>query len=219
MVVGLHCCRNDNFHLRGDAIMNVLLRNVPLYLVLLAALVNLVRRQWVVNLVALTVQFLFLFPIVRSILPLELALIQPFTGLMVTLILYLTLMNVGGIEPGNLIIRPSSGEIFRGLSGLLLLAMLYTFLPSLQQEVFPLVSSDHLYLSIGLILLGLMQLGTIREPFYLSIGILTFLSGFQLLYYGLDYSFLLEALLVAVNLLLAIVGAYFIVKNAESTIT
>ena len=63
---------------------------------------------------------------------------------------------------------------------------------------------------------GLLQLGTIREPFYLAIGILTFLSGFELLYSALEFSYLLEALLVAVNLLLAIVGAFFIVKNAES---
>jgi len=70
-----------------------------------------------------------------------------------------------------------------------------------------------------LILIGLMQLGTIREPFYLVIALLTFLSGFELLYSALEFSYLLEAQLVAVNLLLAIVGAFFIVKNAESEST
>ncbi|NLG41023.1 MAG: hypothetical protein GX544_04905, partial [Chloroflexi bacterium] len=45
---------------------------------------------------------------------------------------------------------------------------------------------------------------------------LTFLSGFEMLYSALEFSYLLEALLVAVNLLLAIVGAFFIVKNSES---
>lgn len=193
-----------------------LLTTLPLYLVLVAALLNLVRRQWTLNLIALTIQFLFLFPILRSILPLQLALIQPFTGLMVTLILYLTLVNVGGIEPINLKFRPTSGEIFRVIAGLLVLALLRALIPQIQQSVFPTVSGNFLFLSLGLIILGLLQLGTIREPFYLAIGILTFLSGFQMLYNALDYSILLEALLVAVNLLLAIVGAYFIVKNAES---
>nr|MBP7213452.1 hypothetical protein [Anaerolineaceae bacterium] len=68
----------------------------------------------------------------------------------------------------------------------------------------------------GLMLTGIMQLGTIREPLYLAIGLLTFLSGFQLLYSALEFSYLLEALFVAVNLLLGIVGSFFIVKNAES---
>lgn len=66
-------------------------------------------------------------------------------------------------------------------------------------------------------LLGSLQLGTIREPFYLAIGLLTFLAGFELLYSALEFSFLLEAFLVTVNLSLAIVGAYFIIKNAESS--
>ncbi len=196
--------------------MTEFLQSLPVYIALLAALLNLVRRQWTLNLIALVVQFACLFPMLLKILPLQLALIQPFTGLMVTLILYLTLLGVGGIKAINLLFSLTSGEIFRGLAGIFLLAILGTFLPQFQQAVFPLVPSNHLFLSIGLVLIGLTQLGTISEPFYLAIGMLTFLSGIELLYSALEYSFLLEALLVAVNLLLAIVGAFFIVKNAES---
>jgi hypothetical protein len=196
--------------------MTELLESLPVYLALLASLLNLVRRQWTLNLIALLVQFVCLFPILLKIMPLQLALIHPFTGLMVTLILYLTLVGVGGIESVNLRRRLTSGEIFRGLAGIFLIATLRAFLPQIQQAVFPTVSGSHLFLSLGLILIGLLQLGTIREPFYLAIGVLTFLSGFELLYSALEFSFLLEALFVAVNLLLAIVGAFFIVKNAES---
>jgi len=196
--------------------MTELLESLPVYLALLASLLNLVRRQWTLNLIALLVQFVCLFPILLKIMPLQLALIHPFTGLMVTLILYLTLVGVGGIESVNLRRRLTSGEIFRGLAGIFLIATLRAFLPQIQQAVFPTVSGNHLFLSLGLILIGLLQLGTIREPFYLAIGVLTFLSGFELLYSALEFSFLLEALFVAVNLLLAIVGAFFIVKNAES---
>ncbi len=195
--------------------MTDILQSLPVYLVLIAALLNLVRRQWTLNLIALLVQFICLFPILWKFY-LQLALIHPFTGLMVTLILYLTLLGVGGVKPINLRDPLSSGEVFRALAGVFLIATLRAFLPQIQQAVFPLVSSDHLFVSLGLVLIGLLQLGTIREPFYLAIGILTFLSGFELLYSALEFSYLLEALLVAVNLLLAIVGAFFIVKNAES---
>jgi hypothetical protein len=196
--------------------MTELLESLPVYLALLASLLNLVRRQWTLNLIALLVQFVCLFPILLKIMPLQLALIHPFTGLMVTLILYLTLVGVGGIESVNLRRRLTSGEIFRGLAGIFLIVTLRAFVPQIEQAVFPTVSGNHLFLSLGLILIGLLQLGTIREPFYLAIGVLTFLSGFELLYSALEFSFLLEALFVAVNLLLAIVGAFFIVKNAES---
>ncbi len=200
----------------SGVVMTEIFQSLPIYIALLAALLNLVRRQWTLNLIVLVVQFACLFPILLKIVPLQLALIQPFTGLMVTLILYLTLLGVGGIKAIDLRQSLTSGEIFRGLAGIFLLATLQIFLPQFQQAVFPLISSDHLFLSLGLILIGLMQLGTIREPFYLVIGLLTFLSGFELLYSALEFSYLLEAQLVAVNLLLAIVGAFFIVKNAES---
>ncbi|MDD2522046.1 MAG: hypothetical protein PHW11_04425 [Anaerolineaceae bacterium] len=196
--------------------MTEFLQSLPVYIALLAALLNLVRRQWSLNLVALVVQFICVFPPLLKILPLQLALIHPFTGLMVTLILYLTLLGVGGIKAIDLRHTLTSGELFRGAAGVFLLATLRAFLPQIHQAVFPLVSIDHLFLSLGLILIGLLQMGTIREPFYLAIGILTFLSGFELLYSGLEFSFLLEALLVAVNLLLAIVGSFFIIKDSES---
>ena len=196
--------------------MSDILQSLPIFLALVAALLNLVRRQWSLNLIALFVQFICLFPVLLKVLPLQLALIHPFTGLMVTLILYLTLVGVGGIKSIDLRRPLTSGEIFRGLAGFFLIATLRAFLPHFQEAVFPMASSNHLFLSLGLILIGLLQLGTIREPFYLAIGVLTFLSGFELLYSELEFSYLLEALLVAVNLLLAIVGAFFIVKNAES---
>lgn len=196
--------------------MKELLQSLPVYIALLAALLNLVRRQWTLNLLALLVQFVCVFPVFLRVLPLQLALIHPFTGLMVTLILYLTLLSVGGIKAINLRVPLSSGEIFRALTGIFLIATLRVFIPQLQQSVFPTVPGDHLFFSLGLILIGLVQMGTIREPFYLAIGLLTFLSGFEMLYSALEFSYLLEALLVAVNLLLAIVGAFFIVKNTES---
>jgi len=191
------------------------INTIALYLALFGSLLILTRRQWTLNLIALTIQFLCLFPILCSFLPLQLAIIQPFTGLMVTLILYLTLINVGGIKRINLKLLPTSGEVFRALAGILLLSLLRAFIPQLQPAVFPTVPNTYLFLSLSLLVLGILQLGTTREPFYLAIGILTFLTGFQLLYNQLDFSLMLEALLVAVNLLLAIVGSFFIVKDAE----
>jgi hypothetical protein len=46
----------------------------------------------------------------------------------------------------------------------------------------------------GLAVLGLLQASMISEPFYVIIGLLTFLSGVELLYASLELSILLEAL-------------------------
>jgi hypothetical protein len=215
VVIGLYRYPFHYLFIDRREIVTDLIYAIALYLALFASLLILIRRQWTLNLLTLAVQFLCLFPILRSYLPFQPALIQPFTGLMVTLILYLTLLNVGGIKRIDLRQRPTSGELFRALAGILLLSLLRAFIPQLQPAVFPTVPSTYLFLSLGLLVLGILQLGTTREPFYLAIGILTFLTGFQLLYNRLDFSLMLEALLVAVNLLLAIVGAFFIVKDAE----
>lgn len=196
--------------------MREILNTLPIYIALIAALLNLVRRQWSLNLIALVLQFIFLIPSLLDLFPFQIALIQPFTGIMVSLMLYLTLHQVGGVEPIKLNRSLTPGEIFRALAGIFLLAIVFFFLDDFQKAVFPTVPLQHLYLSFGLMLTGIMQLGTIREPLYLAIGLLTFLSGFQLLYSALEFSYLLEALFVAVNLLLGIVGSFFIVKNAES---
>ena len=119
--------------------MKELLQSLPVYIALLAALLNLVRRQWTLNLLALLVQFVCVFPVLLRVLPLQLALIHPFTGLMVTLILYLTLLSVGGIKAINLRVPLSSGEIFRALTGSFLWANLRVFYPQLQPSVFPTV--------------------------------------------------------------------------------
>ncbi len=195
--------------------MTDILYTLALYLALLSSLLILIRRQWTLNLITLTVQFLCLFPVLRSFLPLQVAIIQPLTGLMVTLILYLSLINVGGIKRIDLMLRLTSGEVFRALAGILLLSLLLAFIPQLQPTVFPAVPGSYLFLCLGLIVLGILQIGTTREPFYLAIGILTFLCGFQLLYNRLDFSLMLEALLVAVNLMLAMMGSFFVIKHAE----
>ena len=77
--------------------MRELLNTLPIYIALLAALLNLVRRQWSLNLIALVFQFIFIIPSLLKLFPIQIALIQPFSGIMVSLMLFLTLNQVGGM--------------------------------------------------------------------------------------------------------------------------
>jgi len=196
--------------------MSETLRTVLAGILLLSAAINLVRRQWTLNNFALGLQYICIFLLILEVRSTFLAGIKLIVGLMVSLMLYLTLKSSGLIESTLLRRHVTSGEIFRGTIALLLALISFLAAPALQQSAFPQSSQLLLTASLGLILFGLFQMGTITEPLYLVIGLLTFLSGFELLYASLEFSRLLEALLTAVNLSLALIGSFFIVKDVES---
>jgi len=196
--------------------MSETLRTILAAILLLTAAINLVRRQWAVNIFALRLQYICIFLLILEVRPPLLAGIKLIVGLMVSLMLYLTLSSSGLIESLLVRRRFSSGEVFRGTIALLLALISFLAAPALQQSAFPQSSQLLLTASLGLILFGLFQMGTINEPLYLVIGLLTFLSGFELLYASLEFSRLLEGLFTAVNLSLALIGSFFLVKDVDS---
>jgi hypothetical protein len=71
----------------------------------------------------------------------------------------------------------------------------------------------------GLLLigLGLLQLGITSDSFQVILGLLTVMGGFEVLYAAVESSVLVTALLVVVNLGLAMAGAYFLNLTQEKT--
>lgn len=188
---------------------------IPAVLALLAAGTNLTRRVWIVNAAALTVQYLAVFVLLCTVRPSSLAVVKLLVGWMVTLTLFLSLITEGEVRKVTGFFKFSAGEVFRLAAGLFAVAFLAVFTPSLQSLVFPQTSLPILLAVFGLAVLGLLQASMISEPFYVIIGLLTFLSGVELLYASLELSILLEALFAGVNLGLALVGAFFVIKDAE----
>ena len=196
--------------------MNEIVRTIIVVALLLAAGLNLVRRQWALNLLALALQYTCIFLLILEVRSPMLAGIKLIVGLMVSMMLYMTLISSGLIESLSKRIHISTGEVFRGTIALLLVLISFLVTSGLKQSIFPQSSRLLLTASVGLILFGLFQMGTINEPLYLVIGLLTFLSGFELLYASLEFSRVLEALFTAVNLSLAMLGSFLIVKDVES---
>jgi xanthosine utilization system XapX-like protein len=64
--------------------------------------------------------------------------------------------------------------------------------------------------SLLLVGMGLLQLGINAQPFRVILGLLTIMSGFEILYAAVESSTLVAALLSAVNLGLALTGAFFL---------
>jgi hypothetical protein len=72
--------------------------------------------------------------------------------------------------------------------------------------------------AVGGILLtamGLLQLGMTTQVLRVILGLLTTLSGFEILYAAMEGSILVAALLVVVNLGLGLVGAYLLTVSSE----
>ena len=66
-----------------------------------------------------------------------------------------------------------------------------------------------------LIGMGLLQLGMTTQSFRVILGLLTTLSGFELLYAPLETSVLVAGLLVVINLGIALVGSYMVIAPTE----
>lgn len=196
--------------------MSQTLSIIAVTLIFACALFNLVRRQWLSNFIALSLQYIGVFMLLLSVRTIALAFIPLLVGLMTTLILLVTLVGSGKMEKPRFLQRISAGEVFRTIAGLVAIIFVALLVPTVRREIFPGSGSYLLLGSLGLIMLGLLQVGMKSEPLYVILGILSFFSGFQLLYASLETSTLLVGLFVLLNLALGLVGAFFLVKLEDS---
>ena len=66
--------------------------------------------------------------------------------------------------------------------------------------------------------MGLLHLGVTDRILQVTIGLMTVLAGFEILYAAVESSTLVTALLAVINLGLALTGSYLMVAdNAEET--
>jgi len=174
---------------------------VPILMV--TSLVLLVGLDWRGTQIALSIQYAGMFWLVTLSWPVGMAAVKLVVGLMAGAVLATTQPGTNPGETGSL---PLSGRIFRVLAALLVWIVIFS-------TIQPIIGLLHTGLPTGLggvILMGmgLLQMGMNRQPARVVIGLLTFLSGFEILYAALENSVLVAGLLAAINLGLALVGAY-----------
>ena len=182
--------------------------------IVITGMVILIFRDWRINAAALGLQYLAGFILVDLSWPIGMAVIKLIVGWMASSALAFTCLRQlkRKAEP-----EPASSLIFRGIIGLLTIIVIFIIASDIQQNIFPGV--DLLILQAGLTLLGLslMQLGSSAEPYLTIISLLSFMAGFEMIHAALEISTLLTGLLVVVNLGLALVGVFFITKNADKS--
>lgn len=180
--------------------------------IVLAAMIILVFRDWRFDAGALAVQYLAVFYLVSLSWPIGLAVVKLIVGWMATAAIGLTCMRQMNREEA---FETPSSLLFRGLSGLMVILVIFIVSTPLQDSIFPNLPLVIIRSGSMLIGMALMQLGTNARPYLTIMSLLSFLAGFEIIHAGLERSTLLIGLLAAINLGLALVGVYFIMKEND----
>ncbi|MCL4263401.1 MAG: hypothetical protein KJ069_09305 [Anaerolineae bacterium] len=214
------------------------LRGYPAALAVLATAVIIVLAwEWRVAIVALAVQYLLLGLLYVDVLDPRLAVAKVLVGLFVCLILAIT---AGQVSWGRLPVdvlpaeaeqikaeqRVRVGPLHVPVSGLLRLAavaimLLVVWALTERAGGLPLlmgtaVAPTAVYFElavVGLLAFGLLAITISPEPMRIGMGVLMFLSGFELYFSALAQSAALLAALAALNLLTAVVISYLVQRR------
>ena len=187
----------------------------PLWLVVLLLTVTSVGimliHDWRRTIIFLAAQYLGMFILTLQHWPISMATVKIIAGWMSVTILVMTRSNLPEEETENSSILPQ-GRFFRlvaaGIVGLITISgtpLVHAMMADAGMEV----TAGSLLL-IGM---GLLHLGVTDRILKVTIGLMTFLSGFEILYTAVESSILVAALLAIVNLGLALAGSYLMIAS------
>lgn len=214
------------------------LRGYPAALGVLAiAVIIVLAWEWRVAILALAAQYLLLGLLYVDVLDPRLAVVKILVGLFVCLILTIT---AGQVSWGRLPVdvlpaeaeqikaeqRVKIGPLAVPISGLLRLAAAAVMflvvwalvdraggLPLLAGTAVPATPVYFELAVVGLLAFGLLAMTISPEPMRIGMGVLMFLSGFELYFSALDQSAATLAAMAALNLLAAVVISYLVQRR------
>ncbi len=188
-------------------------------LVVTASLIILLR-DWRTSLAALLAQYLLTgFLLTRLITP-EVATVKTLVGALVGLILYLTARRRPWDRPGNPYepyrLPPTDQEAFPVSAPFRLLALILTGLvvhSLLNSYPPPEVPRDIGFACYWLTLMGLLTMILTTGPWKAGLGLLTFMTGFELFYAALESSLSVMGFLEIISLFMALAIAYLVMAG------
>lgn len=201
-----------------------------LILVLITTFTLLLSRGWRWVIPAFFMQYLAVFLLVFGIWPLPMAVTKLVAGLISAAVLATAWIGIresgaGGENSGDqyipfhgsTLISTPSGGIFRLFAaGIVVLAAASSM--SVVVGAINGIGNEQALGALLLIGLGLLHLGFTAYPFRVIVGLLTVLSGFEVIYAAIESSILIAGLLTAVTMGLALVGAYLIVIPKQENV-
>lgn len=168
----------------------------------------LLSRDWRISLGLLGLQYVGVLWLVALYWPVSMAAIKLVTGWMVIATLGITQL---GSRRGAPLAEEfwSQGQLFRMIASGLILMIVVALTPR-AVEIIPGIRLEVISGGLVLIGMGLLHLGISAQPLRIILGLLTVLSGFEIIYAALESSLLVAALLAVVELGLSLTGAYIL---------
>jgi len=183
--------------------------------VILATCVGLlIVRDWRWSIILLAIQYFGMFILTLQHWPLGMASVKVVAGWMSAAILGMTRSGLPSqnFDEGSIWPRGRLFRLFAAGVILLIVAATTPGVDTIMADAGFAVTSGALLL-IGM---GLLHLGITSYILRVVIGLMTVLSGFEILYSAVEGSVLVAALLATINLGLALVGSYLLIaENAQ----
>ena len=176
----------------------------------------LLTRDWRWSISLLAVQYLAMFVLVLQHWPLGMASVKVVAGWMSAAILGMTRSGLSADESSEADSLPR-GRPFRLFAAGIVVLIVVVVTPgvdTIMADAGVAVTAASLLL-IGM---GLLHLGITADVLRVALGLMTVLSGFEIMYSAVEGSVLVAALLAVINLGLALVGSYLLIaSNSEET--
>ena len=175
-------------------------------LVLITSAGILISHDWRVELGLLGLQYVGVFWLTNQHWPISMAAIKLVTGWMAIATIGMTRLGLKETDDSSEQFSPQ-GRLFRLFAAGIVFIIIVTTAPRVE-DIIPGIGLPVIFGSLILLGQGMLHLGMTVQPFRVILGLLTVLSGFEVLYAALESSVLVAAMLSVVNLGLALVGAY-----------
>ena len=171
----------------------------------------LIVRDWRWSIILLAIQYFGMFVLILQHWPVGMASVKLVAGWMSAAILGMTRSGLPTDEFDDESIWPR-GRLFRLFMAGMVVMIVAAVTPGVDT-----VMADAGYAvtaaSLILIGMGLLHLGITSYILHVVIGLMTVLSGFEIIYAAVEGSVLVAGLLAVINLGLALVGAYLLIAE------
>ena len=168
-------------------------------------------RDWRWNIILLALQYLGMFVLTLQHWPIGMASVKVVAGWMSAAILGMTRSGLSDQNsPEETIwLGGRSFRLFAAATVVLIVAVVTPTVDTIMADAgFPVTNGGLL-----LIGMGLLHLGITARILRVAIGLMTVLSGFEIIYAAVEGSVLVAALLAVINLGLALVGSYLLIAS------
>jgi hypothetical protein len=192
--------------------MSLSLLWVVVVLIAATSLSIMLVRDWRWLIIFLAVQYAGVFILTLQHWPLGMASVKVIAGWMSAAILGMTRSNLVDEQSDTTGILPQ-GRLFRFIAAIIVGSIAASGTPLVDT----MMADAGLAVSAGSLILigmGLLHLGVTDRILQVTVGLMTVLAGFEILYAAVENSILVAALLAAINLGLALAGSYLMIATS-----